>query len=291
MTKARPLDHLVLPVTDLVTTRARLTRLGFTVAADARHPFGTENACVFFADGIYLEPLAIGSRDEADKAMRDGNQFVARDGAFRFRNGEEGLSAIVMGTSDADSDHAAFRAAGFSAGDQLSFSRVMKLPDGSEIEPSFKLSFAADLRSPDFFAFACERVNMPPADRSALERHENGVTGVARIVLSELEPAAFEDYLRLVISGEAREGVGGLSILAANASIEVLDPAMLQSTFGVPRSSERGLRGEAVVFRVGDLAATARLLAGNGVNHVRSSGGMILVPREPGQGTLFAFSE
>jgi hypothetical protein len=29
------------------------------VAADARHPFGTENACVFFADGTYLEPLAL----------------------------------------------------------------------------------------------------------------------------------------------------------------------------------------------------------------------------------------
>jgi hypothetical protein len=58
----------------------------------------------------------------------------------------------------------------------------------------------------------------------------------------------------------------------------------------VPRSSERGLRGEAVVFRVADLAATARLLEANGVRLMRSAG-MILVPREPGQGTLFAFSE
>lgn len=291
MTKARALDHLVLPVTDLSTARARLTRLGFTVAADARHPFGTENACMFFADGIYVEPLAIGSRDEAETARRAGNQFVARDLAFRFRNGEEGLSAIVMATADADADHNAFRAAGFSAGDQLSFSRVMKFPDGTEIEPSFKLSFAADLRSPDFFAFACERVNMPPADRSPLERHDNGVIGVARVVLSEQEPSTFADYLRTVTSGEAREGGGGFSVSVANASIDVVDPAMLQNTLGVPRSSERGLRGEAVVFRVGDLAATARLLAGNGVKHVRSSGGMILVPREPGQGTLFAFLE
>ena len=47
---ARSLDHLVLPVVDIRTARKRLTELGFTVAADARHPFGTENACVFFQD-------------------------------------------------------------------------------------------------------------------------------------------------------------------------------------------------------------------------------------------------
>ncbi len=58
----RAIDHLVLPIVDLDTSRERLGRLGFTVAADARHPFGTENACVFFSDDTYLEPLAVGSR-------------------------------------------------------------------------------------------------------------------------------------------------------------------------------------------------------------------------------------
>ena len=291
MITARPLDHLVLPVTDLAAARSRLTRLGFTVAADARHPFGTENACVFLADGTYLEPLAVGSLDDIAAAVSAGNQFVARDRAFRFRNGEEGLSAIVMGTPDADADHADFRGAGWSAGDQLGFSRIMRFPDGSEIEASFKLSFAADLRAPDFFAFTCERENMPPADRSALERHENGVTGITSVVLSENDPAAFADYLHAVTGAAAQaNGNGRLSFSTPNVGLDVVDPTILKNEFGVPRSAERGLRGEAVVFKVADLAATERLLAGNGVKHMRS-GGMILVPREPGQGTLFAFSE
>lgn len=291
MTKARPLDHLVIPVTDLKTARARLTQLGFIVADDARHPFGTENACVFLADKTYLEPLAVESQEDVEAAARAGNQFVARDRAYRFRNGEEGFSAIVMGTPDADADHAGFRAAGISAGEQLSFSRIMKFPDGTQIEPSFKLSFAADLRAPDFFAFTCERVNMPAADRSALERHDNGVTGIARVVLSESDPAAFVGYLQAVTAGPSDASESGrISILTANAALDVLGPATLNSEFGVPRSAERGLRGEAVVFRVADLAATERLLADNGVKHMRS-GGMVLVPREPGQGTLFAFSE
>lgn len=291
MTKARPLDHVVLPVSDLATARSRLSALGFTVAADARHPFGTENACVYFSDRTYLEPLAVGNGADYDGSTRSGNQFTGRDSAFRFRNGTEGFSAVALGAEDADADHQSFRAAGLSGGDQLRFSRVMKLPDGSEVEPRFTLSFSADLRSPDFHAFTCERANLPAVDRSLLERHENGAMGIAEAVLSEQEPIAFAEYLQAVTGGEAAVRVGGrLGLALANSRIVVVDPATLQNEFGVPRSAERGLRGEAVVFRVADLAATERLLAGNGVRHMRS-GGKILVPREPGQGTLFAFSE
>ena len=181
MTQTRPLDHLVLPVTDLVTARARLTRLGFTVAADARHPFGTENACVFFSDRTYLEPLAVADAAGHAGSARSGNQFTARDLAFRFRNGVEGFSAIALGTASAEDDHAAFLAEGLSAGERLEFSRIMKLPDGTEVEPKFTLSFATDLRSPDFHAFTCERANLPPVDRSALERHDNGAAQATEV--------------------------------------------------------------------------------------------------------------
>lgn len=291
MTQARPLDHLVLPVTDLATARSRLSRLGFTVAADARHPFGTENACVYFADRTYLEPLSVGNVADYEASARDGNQFTARDRGFRFRNGDEGFSGIAFGSSDADADQATFVSAGLSSGGQLRFSRIMKLPDGSEIEPRFTLSFASDLRSPDFYGFTCERANLPPVDRSALERHANGVTGIARVVVSEQQPNAFSEYLSAVTCGVSSAPANGrLELPVANSLIEILDPATLQAEFGVPRSSERGLRGEAVVFKVADLATAERLLAGNGVNHMRS-GDMVLVPREPGQGTLFAFSE
>ena len=46
----RVLDHLVLPVIDIDVARSRYQSLGFTVAPDGRHPFGTENCCVFFED-------------------------------------------------------------------------------------------------------------------------------------------------------------------------------------------------------------------------------------------------
>ena len=148
-----PLDHLVLPTVNLASARERLGKLGFTVAPDARHPFGTENACIFFADKTYLEPLAVASHEQCEESVGEGNVFVARDQAYRFRLGEDGFSAVVFGTEDAVVDDERFRARTISAGRMLDFSRPMKMPDGTETVAGFRLAFAADLRAPDFLAF------------------------------------------------------------------------------------------------------------------------------------------
>lgn len=287
----RPLDHLVMPVVDIATARERLTTLGFTVAADARHPFGTENACVFFADKAYLEPLGIASEAECLATAKAGNQFTARNNAFRFRNGPEGLSAIVMGSEDAESDDVLFRAEGMSGGDILQFSRVMKLPDGSEITPTFRLAFAADLRSPDFHGITCQRINVPPVDRSALETHANGVTGIKTVILTEPNPAEFEDFLRKLVGQQATSGSRvSVTVPSANADIQVLNAEGAHDVPGIEVVPGRGLRGWLVVFKVTDITATETLLASNGVTFNKHSG-MLFVPHQPGQGVPLAFSE
>jgi hypothetical protein len=96
----RPIDHLVLPTASLEAARARLGALGFTVAPTGVHPFGTINACVYFADGTFLEPLAVGDAALADAAVSAGNVFIARDRLFRLSHGDEGFSALVFGTTD-----------------------------------------------------------------------------------------------------------------------------------------------------------------------------------------------
>jgi len=282
----------VLPVEDLDTTRQRHSALGFNVAADARHPFGTENACVFFADGTYLEPLAIASREECEAAARQGNVFVARDQAFRFRRGDTGFSALVVGSQDADGDHARFTELGMSGGEMLSFSRPMKLPDGQELTASFKLSFAADLRSPDFFGFAVERINVPAADRSALTAHANGVTGIAEIILSEINPTDFQYYIQeLACNREVDANSFGMSIELEGATITVFNKAGLETHLGVfDPLPERGLTGRAVVYQVKDLAALGALLLKNNVT-ARQVGGRLIVDPAPGQGAYYCFEE
>ncbi|SMC68471.1 VOC family protein [Rhizobium sp. RU36D] len=288
----RPLDHLVLPVADLSSARERLVDLGFTVAADAKHPFGTENACVFFENGSYLEPLAVASREECDAAARQGNVFVARDQAFRFRCGEEGLSAIVVGSEHASVDHNRFREAGFSAGDMLSFSRPMLMSDGSSAEASFALAFAADLRSPDFFLFSCQRVSMPPVDRAALTRHANGVTGISAVVLGEENPSDFQYLLEVVFEQrDVRAHSFGIELTSSNCRVEVLTSAGLKGFYGIDAGTAgRGLCGRAVVFSVTDLGVTEKRLADRGVAYSNVAGRLVVAPGR-GQGVAFAFEE
>ncbi|TIS60689.1 MAG: VOC family protein, partial [Mesorhizobium sp.] len=189
-TSAHPLDHLVLPTLSLEVARQRLAALGFVVAPTGIHPFGTENACVFFADGTYLEPLAVGDEKTASRSIGEGNVFVARDRLYRNKLGDEGFSAVVFGTADADADHARYVEAGLSAGDMLSFSRVFTDATGKSDTASFKLAFVADRKATDAFLFACQRFNAPKIDRTALQAHANGATGIVEVVAVSDKPSS-----------------------------------------------------------------------------------------------------
>lgn len=287
-----PLDHLVLPVTHIDVARERLGRLGFTVAANGRHPFGTENACVFLADKTYLEPLGIASQAECDAAAGEGNSFIARDQAFRFRCGDDGFSAVVFGTDDAEADKVAFDGARLSGGDMAEFSRPIVMPDGTQATGAFKLAFAADLRAPDIFFFACQRINAFPADRKALETHANGVTGIIELALSAADPGAFADLLETASGGvEAAEATFGLSFQLTNTRIEIYSDEGMEAYFDAePLGSDKGLRARAIVFAVTDLAVTAAHLAANGITYIAKNNRLLVKPA-PGQGAIFAFEE
>lgn len=273
----RPLDHVVLPTADLAIARQRLTALGFTVSPVGIHPFGTVNCCVYLGDGTFLEPLAIGDSAAAGEAVAAGNVFVGRDSAFRDAHGDEGFSAVVFGTNDADADHSEFVAAGVSAGPRLDFSRPFVDASGKSDVASFRLAFAAEPGSQgDAFFFTCERVNAPDVDRSALQAHANGARRVLAVEASVAEPAAAADLLATV----ARSSVDAVSeIPLSNARLAVR--AMAGSS---------GLRLDAMVFAVDDLAVARELLARNGIAH-DLSGQRLVIPPAPGQGAAFIFEE
>ena len=52
------IDHLVIVVPELEAAVASYRGLGFTVVPGGRHPIGTHNALIAFADGSYLELIA-----------------------------------------------------------------------------------------------------------------------------------------------------------------------------------------------------------------------------------------
>jgi hypothetical protein len=278
--RLRPIDHCVLPTADLAVARARLTALGFTVAPYAMHPFGTANCCVFFADGSYLEPLAVVDPAKAAIASRDGNVFTARDAAYRDRVGQEGFCGLVFGTNDADADHRDFVAAGISAGAQLAFSRPFVDASGHEDTASFKLAFAADPSSPNAFFFACERVNAPAVDRSALQKHANGVRRIKAVILEAPEPSDFAEFMQQVAGVAPTDTPEGLCFRATNGDIHVRRS---------PESRlDQGLRLVDIVFGVDDVRSVATLLTATAVAFDEGAGRISVVP-VAGQGAAFVF--
>ncbi|UVK36929.1 VOC family protein [Mesorhizobium sp. AR10] len=284
---AHPLDHLVLPTASLDVARARLTSLGFVVAPTGVHPFGTENCCVFLADGTYLEPLAVGNEETATDAIAEGNVFVARDRVYRETRGNEGFSAVVLGTGNADADHRRYVQAGLSAGDVLSFSRAFTDAMGKSDTASFKLAFASDSGATDAFLFACERINAPDIDRTALQAHANGATGIVEVVAVSAAPA---DQRRLIsIAANTEEG-SGTAFDLPNATLTVLDPADFAARFGIPAGAPSKLLFAGVVFSARSAGVVAKLLAAGSIEHdIR--GNDIVVQPAPGQGTGFIFRE
>ncbi|RWB39682.1 MAG: VOC family protein [Mesorhizobium sp.] len=289
MTKksAHPLDHLVLPAENLDAVRSRLTSLGFVVAPTGIHPFGTENACVFFTDGTYLEPLAIGNEQAADLAISEGNVFVARDRLYRQTLGEEGFSAVVFGTANADADHTRYVEAGLSAGGMLSFSRAFADANGKSDMASFKLAFVSDKEADEAFLFACQRINAPKIDRTALQAHANGVTGILEIIAVSDRPAA---QIGLIATAAEADASDGDAVRLPNAVLSVLSCEDYGSRFGLKVAPSPNLRFTAIVFSVRDTAAAKQLLADNAVRH-NMSGNDIVVPPAPGQGAAFIFRE
>ncbi|PHP67878.1 lactoylglutathione lyase [Zhengella mangrovi] len=274
---SRPLDHLVLPVPSLAVARDRLALLGFTCAPDGIHPFGTVNTCVYFADGTFLEPLAVGYPQRAAETAREGNAFTAGDAHFRAIRGDNGFAALVLGSQDADADDAAFRAEGFPGGTRLDFSRGFRTPDGAEGEASFRLAFAAPQAGNAAFFFACQRVNVPVVDRTALETHENGVTGIRGITLAAANPHTHRAFLEAFTGAEVDAFEDHVEVVLPNAAIAIVrDPGVTD------------LACLAIRFACADPDALRRRLTASCIDF-NDVDGTLAVPPAPGQGALFQF--
>ena len=98
----------------------RYRRLGFTVGARNRHPWGTHNHIVQFP-GVFIELLTVG-RSGADPAARPrAISFGAFNRDFLARG--EGLSMLVLEGKGAAADAEAFRSAGIGDFDVFDFER------------------------------------------------------------------------------------------------------------------------------------------------------------------------
>ena len=285
MSKLEPrnLDHVVLPVPDLDTARARYQSLGFTVAPDGRHKFGTENCCVKFANGTFLEPLAIGHRETVEANALKGNNFLSRDASYRFRNGDNGFSMVVFTGEDAKAERRDFRKLGYKTGKLVTVKRT---------GVHARLAFALDDRAPDFSMFLCQDIGAVPKPDTKLLKHDNGAVRISQVTLYEPVPSDFQYYLQSV-SGQrdVRSHSFGMDQSLPNGTITTLNAYGLSAYYGISDvPTGRGLRAMAIDIEVKNLAAVSKLLKKYKIE-CSEVGARLVVPPAPGQGMTLAFVE
>ena len=291
-TQPRTIDHLVLPVADVNESRARYEALGFTVAPTGLHPFGTENCCIFFKDGTFLEPLGIAQREICEEKAIKGNTFVANDQAYRFRQGVEGFSHMVLKSDDAKADHKLFKSKGMSGGKKVKFSRDFETPSGEKGKATFLTAFASDVRSPDSDFFTCQVVNAPSVDRSALQIHANGVVGLKEIILSESNPTDFQYFFQTYLNQREMDVDSfGMSFETQNTTVTVLSPDGIKAFHGIEANRHgRGMLFEAFVLATTNMAKLKSHFDKNNIDYVQRGARIMLTPAR-GQATHIIFEE
>ena len=282
----RPLDHLVLPVTALALARSRLTGLGFTVAPDAHHPFGTGNCCVFFPNRTYLEPITVLDPAAGDLAAAEGTFFISR--LKRFVEGRgEGFAMLAFRSEDAERDLRVLQQSELAAGPVFRFSRRAAQPDGSEAEVGVVLAYADDPRAPDTTLFCCQHLAADALFAPAYLEHQNGALGVAAVAAVAEDPAEFLELLSAAAGGEVAEDEGGAFVATLDGQrVSILTPGRFRERYGLDAPDPgRGLLLAAFDILVTDLD---RAIGYAGPLAMRK-GDQIVVPPSPGLGAVLTF--
>ena len=215
------IDHLVVAVPDLDTAIRNYTGLGFTVVPGGRHPVGTHNALISFADGSYVELIAF-------YEPSPGHRWWAP-----LQKGG-GLVDFCMQTDDLRGDTAAFRQAGVAIDDPKPLSRAR--PDGYKL--SWVLSIPRDAHrgvAPFLIQDETPREERVPRQMT----HRNQVRGIGAVTVAVTDVAPVRHWYARVL-GAAGQDVSRGDLAAAGARFTI-GPHVLD--FVAPRGAGSPLTG------------------------------------------------
>jgi len=182
------IDHIVIAVRDLEAAMRRYEQLGFTVVRGGRHPVGTHNVLISFADGSYIEIIAF-YRDNPDHRW------------WRPLQIGEGLVDFSMQTDDLAGDTAKLRGAGVAIDDPVPWSRAR--PDGYQLK--WVLSLAREGHR-GVAPFLIQDETPRPERVPQRYDHKNSATGIGTVTVAVEDLATVQRWYGTVL------GYDGVSI-------------------------------------------------------------------------------
>lgn len=231
------IDHLVLCGRDLGAMRENYAALGFTLTPEARHPFGTGNSLIQL-EGCFLELLGVFEPEKISEAGAGRFSFAAFNRDFLARG--EGMSMLVLDSTDARADVAAFRDRGLQTYEPFDFQRRAKLPDGEEVTVGFSLAFATDPAMPGIAFFTCQQHAPEHFWKPQYQRHANRALTILDVSLVAERPQDHAAFLSAFTGFGAESIQGGLTVRTTRGNISCITPQHFTKIFGREPDTSRG---------------------------------------------------
>jgi glyoxalase-like protein len=260
------IDHVVVDVRDRMEEGARRYRaLGFTLTPLGKHSLGSANH------------LAIFGRDYLELLGTDVPGGALRPDLAGFPIGLNGLVFLARGAEALQTQQ---QARGVPVQGVLNFFRPVLYPDGSRADARFNVVRLDTAAAFDGRTYWCEHLTPEHVWRPEWQDHPNGVTGIARVLLSVRDPARQAAlFTRVFGPAHLSEGPDGRRVLkAGDAVVEFAPHAAVAAELGAaaPDPAGRGDHMALLGLRVRDGAAAGEVLRANGVPGVQDLGGRAL---------------
>lgn len=282
----RRIDHLVVAVQDLDRAADLYRRLGFTVGARNRHPWGTENRIIQLQSS-FIELITVAS--DAQIAPHGSKAFSF--GAFvrDYLGTREGLAMLVLDSTDAKADAAFFAEKRIGDFEPFFFQRKGKRPDGSDVEVAFTLAFAKPQEASKAGFFVCQQHFPENFWNPDFQRHDNRAIDIASVALATPRPEGLKAFLAAFTGVSPEEAVGhDLSFHLAQGHIDVMTPDDAGEVYVSVEAEMDQPSFVAFAVRVEDIVRQAKWLDAAEIPY-QHSGSRLIVPASVAFGVAIAF--
>jgi len=283
--RPRGLDHIVHAVRNLDAAANFYTRAGFQVGQRNRHPWGTHN-CIIQLPGFFIELLEVAGPEKIVPFVPGQFSF----GAFQrdFLKTHEGLSMLLLASSDARADARLFDEADIGGFEVFDFEREGVDADGKLVKLAFSLAFVRDRLSPHAGFAVCQHHFPQNFWNPARQAHDNGTVGVGGVVMVADNPADHHIFLsaftgvRLLHSNSI-----GVRSVTPHGDIDLMEAPSFRDQFGVAKTiAGEGAELSGLRLEIRDLDRLEVQLNAGGVAHQRRVGRVVVAPEAAFGATL-----
>ena len=272
------IDHLLIAVNDLDLAAATYRRLGFTLSPRALHSahMGTANHTIML-ESDYLELLGVLAPTQANARWR----AALEDG--------DGLAGFAAAMPSAATAGAAWRRAGFSTSDVISFSRTVERRGGIRTEARFEVVTMPADAVPAMSIFACAHLTRDAVWLPELLNHANSARGIRKLSIAAPDPQLVADHWSRALPGATGAPIaGGVQLRIGSHLIDFVDPPSATAGHGLAGGFERA-KAFAVEVEVADIVACREALRQSGLSP-EQRGDLLLIGPEHACGVGIAFA-